>query len=78
MLVELACSCVLAPIYHSKRILNKLLSRQNTESDEPIVMVVIVCGGNKINTEMIEQYRLQSEKEVGIKDDKVTLDGQSI
>lgn len=41
-------------------------------------MVVIVCGGNKINTEMIEQYRLESEKDPELKDAKVTLDGTSI
>ena len=48
------------------------------EASEPIVMVVIVCGGNKINTEMIEQYRLKSEQQPDSKNGYVTLNGMSI
>ena len=73
--MELACSCVLAPIYHSERILSMF---SFMEASEPIVMVVIVCGGNKINTEMIEQYRLKSEQQPDLKNGYATLNGMSI
>lgn len=63
MLVELACSCALAPAYHPaffRRILdvqdgNDKLKFQNR------AVVFILCGGVKISFEELEEYGREVE-----------------
>lgn len=67
VLVELACAAALAPVYFANRIFRNITDTdmetekklENTNDENSIIMVVIVCGGNKINSQLIEDWRLQ-------------------
>lgn len=77
IMVEMACGAALVPVYQ-KRILDQLLS---TSGDGPgtgatkKTIVIVVCGGSKIDKETLQQY----ETEYGMADDgksRVMIDGQ--
>ncbi|KDN46484.1 tryptophan synthase beta subunit-like PLP-dependent enzyme, partial [Tilletiaria anomala UBC 951] len=55
-IVELACAASLTPAYFSEQVLPALLAKQpNTQRKSNIV--IVVCGGSKVNAADIEQWR---------------------
>ncbi|EPQ28773.1 uncharacterized protein PFL1_03576 [Pseudozyma flocculosa PF-1] len=70
VLVELSCGAALAPVYFPQRILSTALAYG--EQDEVVVrgappprparknVVVVVCGGSKIDAEMVKRYEEQT------------------
>ncbi|KAN0063100.1 catabolic L-serine/threonine dehydratase [Thecaphora frezii] len=59
-LVELSCGAALAPVFFPERILNKALGQEAKEKN----VVVVVCGGSKVDEEMVREYeRRTSERE---------------
>ncbi|KAL7005476.1 catabolic L-serine/threonine dehydratase [Cystobasidiomycetes sp. EMM_F5] len=60
MMVELSCGAALAPVYHHERLLQPALTKLPDErKDRKLNIVVIVCGGSKVDTEMLEQYKAE-------------------
>lgn len=57
ILVELSCGAALAPIYQSDRVLPKLIERgDNQKRANPLNIVVVVCGGSKVDSQMLAGY----------------------
>lgn len=77
VLVELACSCVMVPVYLAKRILSHVVDNGRPD-EKPFVLVLIVCGGSKIDAADLETWRLASKGGQGLASKKVTLDGHAI
>lgn len=53
-IVELSCGAALAPVYHSKRLLPVLLEGKSAGGKKNIV--IVVCGGSKVDNDMLDQY----------------------
>ena len=57
-MVELSCGAALALVYHSERLLPALLAGRPAEpgKKEKKNIVVVVCGGSKVDNEMLDGY----------------------
>ena len=53
MLVEVACGSVLASVYSG--LLGQLLQEKEVTRAAPVI--VVVCGGNIVNTSLVTQWR---------------------
>lgn len=56
MLVEIACGSVLASVYSG--LLGQVLQEKGVEQGVPVILVV--CGGNIVNTSLLEQWRRET------------------
>lgn len=57
-MVELSCGAALAPVYHSQRLLPALLEgRQVGGVREKKNIVIVVCGGSKVDNDMLDGYQ---------------------
>lgn len=58
LMVEIACGAALVPAYQSDRILKPLLSTlpRKALGDERFNVVLIACGGSKIDQDMLDNY----------------------
>jgi L-serine/L-threonine ammonia-lyase len=75
IMVEIACGAALAPAYQPERLLNKLLETlPQPEGRKNIVL--IACGGSKIDQAMLEKY----ERSYGLQEGegKIEVDGRAI
>jgi L-serine/L-threonine ammonia-lyase len=75
IMVEIACGAALAPAYQSERLLSKLVGfLPRPEGRKNIVL--IACGGSKIDQAMLEKY----EKSYGLQEGagRIEIDGQAI
>lgn len=75
IMVEIACGAALAPAYQPERLLSKLVgSLPRPEGRKNIVL--IACGGSKIDQAMLEKY----EKSYGLQEGagRIEIDGQAI
>ena len=57
MLVEIACGSVLASVYSG--LLGQVLQEKGVKEGAPVI--VVVCGGNIVNTSLIEKWRQELE-----------------
>ncbi|KAK9897754.1 tryptophan synthase beta subunit-like PLP-dependent enzyme [Cystobasidium minutum MCA 4210] len=55
LMVELSCGAALSVAYHSERILTPLLKDLGDESS-PKNIVIVVCGGSKVDQDMLDDY----------------------
>lgn len=76
LMVEMACGAALSPIYLPQRILNAVLDPEEEWPGERLTVVVVVCGGSKVDREMLGTY----EREYGEADQgwRVMVDGQEV
>ncbi|SNX83193.1 related to CHA1 - L-serine/L-threonine deaminase [Melanopsichium pennsylvanicum] len=79
-MIELSCASALTPVYH-KWILDSLIQRSKALKDkvakgEKINMVIEVCGGNKVNQNLLDEYKASA----GLMDkrDGIRINGQDI
>jgi L-serine/L-threonine ammonia-lyase len=71
-MVEMACGAALAPAYQSERLLKKLVDTLPQPKGKKNI-VLIACGGSKIDPEMLEKY----EKTYGTQEGtgRIEIDG---
>lgn len=67
-LVELACGTALAPAY-DRVLFDKIMPATPTERAEERVVVFVVCGGAKVDTEQMEGWR-KEVRENGVYDEE--------
>ena len=75
LLFELACGAALSPAYQSERLLTKLIESL-PRPEEKKNIILIACGGSKINPQMIQQY----ETDYGLQDGvgRMEVDGVEV
>ena len=54
--MEIACGSVLASVYSG--LLGQVLQEKGVEQGAPVI--VVVCGGNIVNTSLLEQWRRET------------------
>jgi L-serine/L-threonine ammonia-lyase len=54
-MVELSCGAALSVAYHSDRLLQPLLKGLDNP-DKPKNIVIVVCGGSKVDQAMLDDY----------------------
>jgi L-serine/L-threonine ammonia-lyase len=77
LMVEMACGAALSPIYLPTRILDTVLKATEAGREgEKLNIVVVVCGGSKVDREMLGMY----ESEYGEADEgwRVMVDGKDV
>lgn len=76
LLIEIACGASLVPIYEPA-LLEKLLENRFTSKQSPKAknVVVVVCGGSKVDLEMLEGYRERWGEELR---GRATVDGVEV
>ena len=74
-MVEMACGAALAPAYHPERLLNKLVETLPEPKGRKNI-VLVACGGSKIDADMLAKY----EKTYGTQEGmgRIEIDGISI
>ena len=75
IMVEIACGAALVPAYQPERLLSKLIETLPQPSGRKNV-VLIACGGSKIDQATLEQY----EREYGLQEGqgRIEIDGKAI
>lgn len=79
LMVEMACGAALSPIYLPKRILDTVLQGTVTgegREGEKLNIVVVVCGGSKVDREMLGMY--EREYEAADEGWRVMVDGKDV
>lgn len=56
LMVELSCGAALSVAYHSDRVLKPLLKGLDGPDDKPKNIVIVVCGGSKVDQDMLDDY----------------------
>ncbi|KAI5452829.1 catabolic L-serine/threonine dehydratase [Naganishia albida] len=78
LMVEMACGAALSPIYLPDRIMNTVLHDTGNGQGikEKLNIVVVVCGGSKVDREMLGDY----ERQYGAADEgyRVMIDGEDV
>jgi L-serine/L-threonine ammonia-lyase len=74
LMVEMACGAALAPVYQP-RILEELVRGMEGKEGERKTVVIVVCGGSKVDAETLQTYERDYGTADGV-DVKAMIDGR--